>query len=145
MKQIREMIQNLFSDRTLREDEYYNAQDNLIYCRKCNTPRQQRVALVGEEKAIPIRCRCQQEIYDKEMAAQKRYEFLDQVDRLKSDGLPDKILREYTFANDKGYNPEIKKAYNYVAHWDEMKEKSIGLLLWGDVGTGKTFIAGCIA
>lgn len=26
-----------------------------------------------------------------------------------------------------------------------MKEKSLGLLLWGDVGTGKSFFAGCIA
>ena len=26
-----------------------------------------------------------------------------------------------------------------------MKDRSSGLLLWGDVGTGKTFFAGCIA
>ena len=39
----------------------------------------------------------------------------------------------------------MQKAYDYVAHWVEMKEKSLGLLLWGDVGTGKSFFAGCIA
>ena len=26
-----------------------------------------------------------------------------------------------------------------------MEEKALGLILWGDVGTGKTFFAGCIA
>lgn len=65
--------------------------------------------------------------------------------RLKANGLQDKSLREYTFANDKGYNPEMQKAHDYVVHWSEMKAKSIGLLLWGDVGTGKSFFAGCIA
>ena len=48
-------------------------------------------------------------------------------------------------SNDKGYNPEMQKAHDYVVHWSEMKAKSIGLLLWGDVGTGKSFFAGCIA
>ena len=67
------------------------------------------------------------------------------MSRLKANGLQDKSLREYTFANDKGYNPEMQKAHDYVVHWSEMKAKSIGLLLWGDVGTGKSFFAGCIA
>ncbi len=39
----------------------------------------------------------------------------------------------------------MQKAHEYVAHWEEMKAKSLGLLLWGDVGTGKSFFAGCIA
>lgn len=39
----------------------------------------------------------------------------------------------------------MQKAHDYVVHWSEMKAKSIGLLLWGDVGTGKSFFAGCIA
>ena len=94
---------------------------------------------------VPIRCRCQQEVQDKEEAERKHREFLDQVSRLKANGLQDKSLREYTFANDKGYNPEMQKAHDYVVHWSEMKAKSIGLLLWGDVGTGKSFFAGCIA
>ena len=32
-----------------------------------------------------------------------------------------------------------------MEHWDEMQRDSTGLLFWGDVGTGKTFIAACIA
>lgn len=52
---------------------------------------------------------------------------------------------DYQSDNDKGYNPEMQKAHDYVVHWSEMKAKSIGLLLWGDVGTGKSFFAGCIA
>ena len=145
MNQITDTIQNIFSDRPLQEDEYRNEADHLIYCAKCNTPRQHHLAVLGKEMVVPIRCRCQQEVQDKEEAQRKHREFLDQVSRLKANGLQDKSLREYTFANDKGYNPEMQKAHDYVAHWSEMKAKSIGLLLWGDVGTGKSFFAGCIA
>ena len=145
MNQITDTIQNIFSDRPLQEDEYRNEADHLIYCATCNTPRQHHLAGLGKEMLVPVPCRCQQEQRDKEEAERKHREFLDQVSRLKANGLQDKSLREYTFANDKGYNPEMQKAHDYVAHWSEMKAKSIGLLLWGDVGTGKSFFAGCIA
>ena len=59
--------------------------------------------------------------------------------------MQDKSLHDYNFSNDKGYNPEMQKAHEYVSHWEEMKANSLGLLLWGDVGTGKSFFAGCIA
>ena len=39
----------------------------------------------------------------------------------------------------------MRLAQRYVAHWPEMREKNVGLLLWGGVGTGKSFMAGCIA
>ena len=45
---------------TLKEDEYLNEADELIYCSKCHTPRQCRVQLGGKEFRPAIRCRCQQ-------------------------------------------------------------------------------------
>ena len=38
-----------------------------------------------------------------------------------------------------------KIAHNYVEHFVEMRERGKGLLLYGGVGTGKTFISACIA
>ena len=112
MNQITGTIQNIFSDRPLQEDEYRNESDNLIHCAKGKTPRQHHVVVLGKEMVVPIRCRCQQEVQDKEEAERKHREFLDQVSRLKANGLQDKSLREYTFANDKGYNPEMQKAHD---------------------------------
>ena len=130
---------------TLKEDEYLNEADGLIYCSKCHTPRQCRVQLGGKEFRPAIQCRCQQDAYEQQEKERKQREFLEHISRLKASGLQDKALRDYNFSNNKGYNPEIRKAHEYVAHWKEMKEKSLGLLLWGDVGTGKSFFAGCIA
>lgn len=36
-------------------------------------------------------------------------------------------------------------AHRYVEQWQTMRSESLGLLLWGGVGTGKSFLAGCIA
>ena len=68
MNQITGTIQNIFSDRPLQEDEYRNESDNLIHCAKCKTPRQHHVVVLGKEMVVPIRCRCQQEVQDKEEA-----------------------------------------------------------------------------
>lgn len=145
MKPILNALDERLAPKPLLEDEYRNEADGLIYCSKCRTPRQHRIQLKDRVLLPTVRCRCQQETYEKEEAERKKQEFLMQVSRLKANGLQDKSLRGYTFANDKGYNPEIRKAHDYVAHWEEMKAKSLGLLLWGDVGTGKSFFAGCIA
>ena len=42
-------------------------------------------------------------------------------------------------------NPDIQMAKRYVEQWKKVKAENFGLLLWGDVGTGKFFVATCIA
>lgn len=39
----------------------------------------------------------------------------------------------------------IRTAKKYVENWTDAKANNLGLLLWGDVGTGKSFAAACIA
>lgn len=146
MKLQNNAIDELCQQGELAEDEYLNAADGLIYCSKCHTPRQHRVELRGRVFLPTVPCRCQQEQYEKEEAERKRQEFLAEVSRMRSVGLQDKSLYDYTFENNMGYNAaEMFKAQVYVDHWEEMEDKAKGLLLWGDVGTGKTFIAACIA
>ena len=41
--------------------------------------------------------------------------------------------------------PQLVKARGYAQNWDEFKKAGIGLLLFGNVGTGKSYAAGCIA
>lgn len=129
----------------LRSDEYI-VNDGLIYCSKCHTPRQKRIEVSGKTIEPRCMCACQTEDYDRREQERKHREFLDLVAKNRSIGLPDPGLRKHTFENDLGYNPkQIRMAKRYVQHWEEMQKNSTGLLLWGDVGTGKSFIAGCIA
>ena len=38
----------------------------------------------------------------------------------------------------------MHKAKSYVDNWEETKRNHIGCLFWGPVGSGKSYIAGCI-
>ena len=49
------------------------------------------------------------------------------------------------FDKDNGKNPIMWVAKDYVSKWSDFASKNAGLVLWGDVGTGKTFFAACIA
>ena len=138
-------MEGLIRPLSLREDEYLN-EDNLICCRKCHTPRQKRIEVAGKKMEPRCMCACQTADHEKREQERKHREFLDTVERNRSVGLPDPELRKHTFENDLGYNPkQIAIAKQYVQHWEEFLASSTGLLLWGDVGTGKSFIAGCIA
>ena len=138
-------IEGLSHPDELRSDEYI-VNDGLIYCSKCHTPRQKRIEVSGKTIEPRCMCACQTEDYDRREQERKHREFLDIVAKNRSIGLPDSSLRKHTFENDLGYNPkQIDMAKRYVQHWEELRKNATGLLLWGDVGTGKSFIAGCIA
>ena len=138
-------MEGLIRPLSLREDEYLN-EDNLICCSKCHTPRQKQIEVAGKRMEPRCMCACQTADHEKREQERKHREFLDMVERNRSVGLPDPELRKHTFENDLGYNPkQIAIAKQYVQHWEEFLASSTGLLLWGNVGTGKSFIAGCIA
>lgn len=133
------------ADRDLQADEYINESDHLIYCSKCHTPRQSRHIFSRKVFLPPVRCKCQQEIFEKEEAQRHLREKQEEIKRMKASGLQDKELYDYTFSRDNGTNPELRYAHKYVDNWQTMKAQSTGLLIWGSVGTGKSFFAGCIA
>ena len=70
---------------------------------------------------------------------------MERIKRRKSQGLQARYLYDYTFANDSGENPAMDKIRAYAEGWQTARERNVGLLLFGDVGTGKSFAAGCIA
>ncbi|WP_300344502.1 ATP-binding protein [uncultured Oscillibacter sp.] len=124
----------------------YTGEDGLLYCGKCRTPKQFRMeAPPLEGRLLPHPCRCEQERLDREAAEQEARRHRQAVADLKRRGFTDPAMEEWTFANDNGKCPQMKHAHFYVEHWEQMKMENIGYLLWGGVGTGKSYFAGCIA
>ena len=105
MTRFTEKATAITSSRELQPDEYFNETDHLIYCSKCNTPRQCRHELQGKVLIPSIRCKCQQEIFEQEEAQRKLHEKQMEIEHLKTNGLQDKALYDYTFARDNGINP----------------------------------------
>ena len=112
MTRFTEKANAITPNRELQPDEYFNETDHLIYCSKCNTPRQCRHELQGKVLIPSIRCKCQQEIFEQEETQRKLHEKQMEIEHLKTSGLQDKALYDYTFAKDNGINPEIKLAHN---------------------------------
>ena len=118
--------------------------DGLLYCGKCGTPRQKRENVYGEEIVYDCLCRCQREAREREEAERRRRDEAWRIQELRERGL-DRAYRAWTFEGDDGREPKMEYLRRYVEKWDEVKELGLGLLLWGDVGTGKTYGAACIA
>ena len=124
----------------------YTGEDGLLYCGKCRTPKQFRMeAPPLEGRLLPHPCRCEQERIDRETAEQEARRLRQAVADLKRRGFTDPAMKDWTFANDNGKCPQMKHARFYVENWSTMQEENIGYLLWGGVGTGKSYFAGCIA
>ena len=64
---------------------------------------------------------------------------------MKRRGLTDPAMRNWTFEHDNGRNPQTETARFYVESWETMQAENIGYLFWGGVGTGKSYLAACIA
>lgn len=120
--------------------------DGILHCGKCNTPKQTRIILFGKERTPMCLCKCAAEQRDKEEAERKQIEFERTVKRLRQAGFPESKMQDWTFANADGANEKIiTVAKNYVENFSQMKADGKGLLLFGTVGTGKTFASACIA
>ena len=101
---------------TIPEPEDYTGEDGLLYCGKCRKPKEAYFA--PDKAAIFGRDRHPAEC---------------------------DCMRDWTFENDNGRNPQTGLARRYVEHWEDMRTDNIGCLFWGGVGTGKSYLAGCIA
>lgn len=67
------------------------------------------------------------------------------IDMLRMECFNSYSLSQCTFEHDSGKNPCMAKIKAYVDNWSEVYSNNLGLLLWGNVGTGKTYAAACIA
>lgn len=127
-----------------REDERLE-EDGLLHCVKCGTPRQKKLVFLGEPRMVRCVCRCQAEAARKAEEARRAMELRDRVTRCRSVGIADAALRNATFENDRFGGEEMALAKRYVNQWEKMRTQALGLVLWGGVGTGKTYLAACIA
>ena len=110
----------------------YTIRDGIAFCDTCGKPRQKLMPFPGGERLIWISCGCHEQ---ESTAEAERIEKLQEIGR---------VCPKWTF--DRADSAEnLEKLRRYAAAWDKVKERGAGLLLWGPVGTGKTFLTHCIA
>ena len=113
--EIRALIDKAAAGMELAGDEYIDPADGLIHCKKCGGQRQTVVPCFGKPDYFMPRCicQCQREAEEQRKAAEERQRRMERIKRRKTQGLQDRYLYDYTFANDNGQNPLMDKARAY--------------------------------
>ncbi|MBM6897761.1 ATP-binding protein [Pseudoflavonifractor capillosus] len=128
----------------------YVGKDGLLYCSKCNTPKQIRLNFnpatgAKEETLVRSACKCEQEAAEVEQQRANQEKFKKSMERRWEDGISAPNGLRYSFAEDDRADPRVSDACRrYVENWKEMQMENIGILFHGTVGTGKSFLASCI-
>lgn len=139
-----------FEDRLERMKETKSAPDDymengLLHCGKCKTPKQLRMTFPGKDRPeiVPIACQCMK---DSDTEAERR-DAKQRFDagmekRLATYSITDRWYKGNTFSADDSPESRISKTCReYVRKWEQVKENGLGLLMYGSVGTGKSFYA----
>lgn len=128
-------------------DGDYIDSEGLLCCGKCHTRKETIIVLASGKQLKPrCVCKCEQERMHEEEEKRKAKELEEKVKELRKMGFPDAEMSRFTFENDDRSNEYISDvAKRYADNFTTMYSKHKGLLLFGTVGTGKTYIAACIA
>lgn len=123
------------------EREYIK--DGHAYCKNCHERKDGKaLEMLGEKRIYKVSCKCDRDREAKQKAREKQME----IERLKRSCFASFIQWTYTFENYQGEeNQSLTIAKNFVKEYEEMKIENIGLIFYGSVGSGKTYLACSIA
>ena len=127
--------------------EDYIGEDGLLYCGICGEAKEAYLPhnnFFGKDRRSR-NCRCFREYHEAQKSEDEHTRHLQKVDELKRNCFRYSNYVNVTFENSKTKNKQFVYCLDYVNNWEKSKENNIGLLFWGDVGTGKTYLAACIA
>ena len=143
----REKIGDMISTKVKKTD-FIDA-NGILHCGICGEPKeailpQEMQKFLHMEKRSRL-CACQREEREQETERVRLQEHISLVKRLQDNCFQCKTFSNAVFKDlDRGSRQETI-ARRYVQNWAKVRKENIGLLFWGDVGTGKTYLASCIA
>lgn len=146
---VKAVLNDIARPKAQRDGDF--TKDGILYCGKCGEPRQAWISWFPDENGnveknlVPIMCKCdiEKENQEKDKAAQERFDESMKHVRLTLHTMRDDV--KWTFDKDtEADSPIAKTCRKYVDRWDDMRKDNMGILFYGNKGTGKTFYASCI-
>ena len=130
-----------------KAEETYRNDDGILVCKKCGKPREYRVPgnSVVPSMLVPSMCDCQKAKEEARKAETERKERELRTRKLRAACFAASgRYADLTFDADDGRNPEQTTVCKAFAATFDPKDP-MGLVLYGNRGTGKSFHASCIA
>ena len=132
------------SENIPQSDKEYLGEDGLLHCAVCHKKTQTEIKnpFTGQVRKVPCICACK----EAELEARKERTRPEDLERQRRICFAETNMSGWTFANDDRRNEKISDAMQrYVDGFPDFRREGKGLLLYGSVGTGKTYYAACIA
>ena len=104
------------------------------------------IPLFPTPRKVPILCQCESEKLKEQEAREKEQHRREYIERLRSDGISKAMYQDCRFSMcDNQDSDAFKKARSFSDSFEDKADKREGMMFYGGVGTGKTFLASCIA
>ncbi len=144
-------MDNSIHDIQSKQSQYedYTGPDGLLYCGRCHEPKEEYYPkrfkyLRGRDKHYRL-CACDRERIKNENQAREIKRHEREVNRLREQCFTDRCQYDMTFEMSAESSSQLEICLRYAEGWDAEVGKNRGLLFWGDVGNGKSYLAACIA
>lgn len=134
----------MFKKVSPEESEYLNS-EGLPFCKVCNEPKYFK----NGDKVVHAVCSCYQKNIVKKQKQEQQKEKLAKLTKLKEASLLGKIYKNASFKNldvnrDNNLMDIVDRAKKYVDNFEDIKVLGQGIFIFGDVGTGKSYLTACI-
>lgn len=140
------MIDVWLKNQEIHKGDWFEGE--ILYCGKCKQPRRKYREIGGVTRLTTEMCKCELEATDERRRKEEEAKRMERASELRRVSLMDEKFKASTFDTfqETQYNARaLKLAKSYCDRFPEMLKKNQGLLFYGGVGTGKTFLTACIA
>ncbi len=125
-----------------RRAEDFIGDDGLLHCGKCKMPREIVVDFPFGRLQTKVNCRCDIERIERDRIAYEQRMYAEMVAENRKQAFRQPGLAAARFGADSDKYTEA--ARRFVEHFPEFQKAGKGILLYGGVGVGKTYLAACI-
>lgn len=127
---------------TAEQGDFIDSETGLLICGKCNTPKQCRVFFAGIERTPMCLCKCKSEELKRKQEAEENKRRKAWIANLRERAFNSAYMHNWTIDNDDGKNRALLDIVKkYSENFDEILKTGQGLILYGDIGSGKTYAA----